>query len=104
MKKKFTTKRDQKKVRAELQDSSPVVVRFYSTGCPACQASESAWQAFDLPEYRVLSVEEHAIPPEILEKLTAFPTYAKHDLKGSAHVTGAISDTAMIAQKLNVPP
>lgn len=99
---KYTKKSDQATVKQELEDTSPAVVRFYKKTCPACQMSAPAWDALDVPGYRVIAVEEQAIPPEVLTNLSAFPTYAVHDKKGNRHVTGAITETALIKEKLGL--
>lgn len=98
----YTKKSDQATVKQELEDTSPAVVRFYKKTCPACQMSASAWDALRVPGYRVIAVEEQAIPPEVLTNLSAFPTYAVHDKKGNRHVTGAITETALIKEKLGL--
>ena len=102
VKKTYKKPSDQKQVEHELEDTSPIVVRFYKDGCPACQMSESAWDQFDMPRYRVIAVEEKAIPPEVLKGITAFPTYAKHDQKGSSHTVGAILETSEIRKRLRL--
>ena len=105
-KQSFTSEKDKPRVKKELEDSSPVVVRFYKATCPACLMSKGAWDGFcasmTSSPYRVLEVEEVAIPDDILRGISAFPTYAKHDKKGSTHTTGAIMDPSMIKEKLKV--
>ena len=105
-KKSFTSEKDKGRVKNELEDSSPVVVRFYKATCPACLMSKGAWEGFCASmissPYRVLEVEEVAIPDDILLGISAFPTYAKHDKKGSAHTTGAIMESESIKEKLKL--
>lgn len=105
-KKSFTSEKDKPRVKKELEDSSPVVVRFYKATCPACLMSKGAWEGFcasmTSSPYRVLEVEEVAIPDDVLKGISAFPTYAKHDKKGSAHTVGAITDPSMIKEKLKI--
>jgi hypothetical protein len=100
VKKTYSKKSDQKTVKQELEDTSPIVVRFYKATCPACIRSAPAWDQFDMPGYRVIAVEEQAIPPDVLMGISAFPTYAKHDQKGSSHTVGAITDPNAIMSKL----
>ena len=102
-KRSYKKKSDHRRVRKELTDTTPIVIRFYKSTCPACQASEPAWNQFcdsAPPGYRVVEVEEEAIPPEILSGISAFPTYAKLDGKGPAHTVGAITDPKLIPIKL----
>ena len=105
-KKSFTSEKDKSRVKKELDDTSPVVVRFYKATCPACLMSKGAWDGFCASmassPYRVLEVEEVAIPDDVLSGISAFPTYAKHDKKGSAHSVGAITDPSMIKEKLKL--
>ena len=105
-KQSFTSEKDKPRVKKELEDTSPVVVRFYRSTCPACLMSKGAWEGFcasmTSSPYRVLEVEEVAIPDDVLSGISAFPTYAKHDKKGSSHVVGAIMDPSMIKEKLKV--
>lgn len=94
--KRFTKATDKDAVRELLKSDEPLVVRFYRKTCPACIASEQGWKDFckeDRP-YRAIAVEEIAIPEEMLQTITAFPTYAKHDKKGNHHVVGVQKDLA----------
>jgi hypothetical protein len=105
-KKTFVAEKDKPRVQKELDNTSPVVVRFYKATCPACLMSKGAWDGFCATmissPYRVLEVEEAAIPDDVLGGISAFPTYAKHDKKGSAHTVGAIMDPSMIKEKLKI--
>ncbi len=105
-KKTFTSEKDKGRVKKELEDSSPVVVRFYKATCSACLMSKGAWEGFCASmissPYRILEVEEVAIPADVLEGISAFPTYAKHDKKGSTHTVGAILDPDSIRAKLKL--
>ena len=105
-KKTYTYEKDKPRVKKELEDSSPVVVRFYKATCPACLMSKGAWEGFCASmissPYRVLEVEEAAIPDDVLTGISAFPTYAKHDKKGSAHSVGAIMEPSAIKTKLKI--
>lgn len=105
-KKSYIREKDKPRVKKELEDESPVVVRFYKATCPACLMSKGAWEGFCASmissPYRVLEVEETAIPDEVMSGISAFPTYAKHDKKGSAHTVGAIMDSDQIKTKLNL--
>ena len=105
-KKTFTSEKDKARVQKELADTSPVVVRFYKSTCNACLMSKSAWDGFCASmassPYRVLEVEEVAIPEDVIGGISAFPTYAKHDKKGSAHTVGAIMDPDLIKEKLKL--
>jgi hypothetical protein len=102
VKKKYTKPSEHKKVKQELDDTSPIVVRFYNKDCGACKMSEPAWNQFDMPQYRVIAVEQAAIPPDVLAGISAFPTYAVHDKKGSRHVAGAITSPQEIVTKLEL--
>ncbi len=105
-KKTFVSEKDKPRVKKELDDTAPVVVRFYKATCPACLMSKGAWEGFCASmissPYRVLEVEEAAIPDDVLNGISAFPTYAKHDKKGSAHTVGAIMDPDAIKAKLKI--
>lgn len=105
-KKTYAYEKDKPRVKKELEDSSPVVVRFYKATCPACLMSKGAWEGFCASmissPYRVLEVEEAAIPDDVLTGISAFPTYAKHDKKGSTHSVGAIMDPSLIKTKLKI--
>jgi hypothetical protein len=102
VKKKYTKKSQHAEVEQELKNESPIVVRFFKIGCPACEMSEPAWNNLDMPKYRMVAVEQEAIPPEVLKSISAFPTYAAHDKKGNRHVKGAILDPSQIKVKLNL--
>lgn len=106
-KKSYTRPAEAAKVKQELEDASPIVVRFYRATCPACHMSAPAWERFcsDMASgpYRIVEVEEAAIPSDVLAGISAFPTYAKHDGKGSSHAVGAILDPAQIKTKLGIP-
>jgi hypothetical protein len=52
--------------------------------------------------YRMIEVEEDAIPEEVMTGISAFPTYAKHDQKGSSHTVGAILEPAEIGKRLSI--
>jgi len=105
-KKSYTKKADQKHVKQELEKTSPIIVRFYRETCPACQMSRPAWEQFcgemEPSQYRLVEVEEEAIPLEILQGISAFPTYAKHDQNGSGHTVGAVLTPADLHKKLKV--
>lgn len=105
-KKSFVSEKDKPRVKKELDDTTPVVVRFYKATCPACLMSKGAWEGFCASmissPYRVLEVEEAAIPDDVLSGISAFPTYAKHDKKGSTHTVGAIMDPDIIKAKLKI--
>ena len=94
MVKKYTKASDKEKVRSELKQTGPMVVRFYKATCPACQASEAQWNTFckSMKGYKTIAVEEDAIPEEVLIHIQAFPTYAKHDSAGNHHVMGVQKD------------
>jgi|APCry1669189369_1035219.scaffolds.fasta_scaffold36372_2 Thioredoxin len=105
----YTSESQQEKVRDELRDTSPIVVRFYKESCPACQMSKMPWKQFcsqfSQPSLRILEVEEQAIPPEVLANITAFPTYAKYNEDDSpriVHSVGAITDASDIPKKLKL--
>jgi deoxycytidine triphosphate deaminase len=92
--KTFKKASDKESVRELLQTDAPMVVRFYNKTCPACRASESTWKDFcseDRP-YLAVAIEEVAIPDEVLSSIKGFPTYAKHDRNGNAHVVGVQVD------------
>jgi hypothetical protein len=104
-KKSYKKRGDYRHVREELKKKTPIVIRFYKASCPACQMSEPAWNEFREtapPQYRIVEVEEEAIPPEVLANISAFPTYAKLDANGPTHTVGAITEPEMIVQKLRI--
>ena len=92
--------------KKELSDPSPVIVLFHKTGCPACEACKPAWNTFKstmVPEgYRILEIEQEAIPFDVLDGIHAFPTYAKHDEKGASESVGAITEPSLIKKKLKL--
>ena len=93
---KSLKKASQKKEAAKvLQQDEPMIVLFYRESCPACRAARPMWNDFcrdGVPGYQLVEMEEEAIPPEVLENIVAFPTYAVHDEDGNRHVTGVQSD------------
>lgn len=105
-KRSYKKESEKSKVAKELKEDTPIVVRFYKETCPACQMSRPAWDQFcakmDSSPYRVIEVEEAAIPEEVLRSISAFPTYAKHDSNGSSHTVGAILDASEIPSKLKL--
>ena len=92
----YTKASEKEKVRSELKDTKPVVVRFYRESCPACQMSSASWKLFCSKmkgsSYTCVEIEEEAIPEELLQNITAFPTYAKHDKNGNKKVVGVQED------------
>jgi thiol-disulfide isomerase/thioredoxin len=104
--KSYTKTAEQKAAKKELEDKTPIVVRFFSETCGACQNSRPAWDQFSAEmapsSYRIVEIEQEAIPPEILEAIRAFPTYAKSDANGEFHVQGAITDAPDIKKKLKL--
>ena len=74
-KKSYSKESDKVKVEQELKETSPIVVRFHKQGCPACQMSQPAWDEFsrgmEPTMYRIVEIEENAIPPNILAKVFA---------------------------------
>ena len=105
-KRSYIKEKDMSKVRQELENSSPIIVRFYKASCPACQMSKGAWDSYAdsmmASPYRMIEVEEDAIPEEVMTGISAFPTYAKHDQKGSSHTVGAILEPAEIGKGLSI--
>lgn len=92
----YTKASDKDKVRSELKETKPVVVRFYKETCPACQMSAASWKVTASKmrgsPYTFIEIEEEAIPDELLKNITAFPTYAKHDENGNKKVVGVQAD------------
>jgi hypothetical protein len=52
--------------------------------------------------YRIVEIEADAIPQNILNRISAYPTYAKDDNKGPSHSVGAILDSDQIHNKLKI--
>lgn len=107
MKVKTLDKPSQQEIaKKELSDPSPVIVLFHKEGCPACEACKPAWNTFKstmAPEgYRILEIEQEAIPLDVLDGIHAFPTYAKHDEKGASETVGAITEPSSIKKKLKI--
>ena len=105
MKRKSYKKTDeQRAAKSELEDTTPIVVRFFSETCGACIGSKPAWDQFSAEmapsSYRIVEIEQEAIPPEIVKAIQAFPTYAKSDENGEFHVQGAITDALKIKKML----
>ena len=105
-KKSYSKESDKVQVEQELKETSPIVVRFHKQGCPACQMSQPAWDEFsrgmEPTMYRIVEIEENAIPPNILKSISAYPMYAKDDEKGPFHSVGAILDSDQISKKLRI--
>jgi hypothetical protein len=105
-KRSYIREKDKHKVAQELENSSPIVVRFYKATCPACQMSKGAWDSYadsmSSSPYRIVEIEESAIPEDVLKGISAFPTYAKHDQKGSSHTVGAILVPSDISKRLSI--
>ena len=105
-KKSYSKESDKVKVEQELKETSPIVVRFHKQGCPACQMSQPAWDKFsrgmEPTMYRIVEIEADAIPQNILNRISAYPTYAKDDNKGPSHSVGAILDSDQISKKLKL--
>jgi hypothetical protein len=105
-KRSYIKEKDKPKVKQELENSSPIIVRFYKATCPACQMSKGAWDSYAdsmmSSPYRMVEVEEDAIPEDVMKGISAFPTYAKHDQKGSSHTVGAILEPAEIGNRLSI--
>jgi thiol-disulfide isomerase/thioredoxin len=103
---KSLKKASQKKEAAKvLQKDEPMVVLFYRETCPACQMARPSWNGFvqNAPQgYMIVEIEEAAIPEELLENITGFPTYAAHDENGDRHVTGAQTDPEQIKKALKL--
>jgi hypothetical protein len=101
MVKKFNSEKDKPAVKKELSKNVPMVVRFHKDSCPACMMSEAPWNEFTRSPPRgvvVISVEEKAIPPEMLENISGFPTYAVNGNGKSTHHTGAIMNAGEIRE------
>lgn len=92
--KKYTKKSERDKVLKELETDGPTIVRIHRRTCPACQMSEEPWKRFckqGVPGFVILDIEEEALPPEVLNGIQGFPTYAVHDSEGkNKHHTGAL--------------
>lgn len=92
--KKYDKRSDQSKVKEELSKNVPMIIRIHRKTCPACQMSEKPWQEFcksGAPGFAILEIEEAAMPPEMMNGISGFPTYAVHDENGdNKHHTGAL--------------
>jgi len=101
MVKKFNSEKDKPAVKKELSKDIPMIVRFHKDSCPACMMSETPWNEFTRSPPRgvvVIAVEEKAIPPEMLENISGFPTYAVNTHGKTSHHTGAIMSAGEIRE------
>jgi thiol-disulfide isomerase/thioredoxin len=100
MVKKFSSESDQSAVKRELSKNTPMVVRFHKESCPACMMSEKTWDEFARKPpagMKVLSIEEKAIPPEVMGGISGFPTSAVLGKNGGKkHHTGAMMNVTDI--------
>jgi len=105
-KKSYKTEKQRKAAEKELKDDTPIIVFFHKDGCPACINARPAWESFSKEmapsKYRIVDIEEQAVPLEVMEGITGFPTYAKDDEGGSHAVTGSITNPADIPKKLRI--
>lgn len=103
--KKYEKKSEQGKVKEELSKDVPMILRIHRNTCPACQMSEKPWQEFckkGVPGFAILTIEESAMPPEMMNGISGFPTYAIHDKDGTnRHHTGALMSPADILEFVN---
>jgi hypothetical protein len=98
---------DQRMVLSEMSKSIPMIVRIHKTGCPACEMSEQPWQDFcdrSPPGLRVIEVEANALPSQIADGITGYPTYAVHKSGKSWHHTGALMDAGAIEELIDSHP
>jgi hypothetical protein len=105
-KKSYQTEKHRKAAEKELKNETPIIVFFHKDGCPACIGARPAWDAFtksmEPSKYRIVDIEEQAIPLEVMEGISGFPTYAKDDEHGSHAVTGSITNPADIPKRLRI--
>lgn len=103
--KKYAKPTDRIKVKNELSQDTPMILRIHRTTCPACQMSEKPWQQFckqGVPGFVILDIEESAVPPEMMTGIRGFPTYAIHDEHGhNRHHTGALMSPKDILKFVN---
>ena len=99
------SKEEQKdQVYKELSKQQPTIVFIHKEGCPACKIARGAWEKFaetSPSNFRVLEVEEKALPPVFLNRITGFPTYAVQNDRNIFHHTGAIMDPAGITELID---
>jgi hypothetical protein len=91
--KSYKKNSDKGKVKQELSQDVPMVVRIFKESCPACQMSDKPWKAFSRSAPRgfvIMEIEEQALPLEVLSSIEGFPTYAVHAKGSSRHHTGAM--------------
>lgn len=103
--KKYAKPTDRIKVKSELSQDTPMILRIHRTTCPACQMSEKPWQQFckqGVPGFVILDIEESAVPPEMMTGIRGFPTYAIHDKdSNNRHHTGALMSPKDILDFVN---
>lgn len=102
---KYTKRDEQIKVKQELSKDVPMIVRIHRKTCPACQMSEKPWQDFckrGVPGFILLEIEETAMPVDMMNGISGFPTYAVHNKNGeNKHHTGALMSPADILKFVN---
>jgi hypothetical protein len=105
--KSYTKTSEKPKVMEELSQDTPMIVRIYSRTCGACQMSEKPWKAFcnsAPPEFKVVEVEQEAVPDDVMMGVEGFPTYALHTKDGdNKHHTGALMSPGEIHKFIGAP-
>lgn len=102
--KSYSKTSDQPKVMSEMSQDIPMIVRIHKIGCPACEMSKEPWEDFSDKSpvgIRVIEVEEQALPPQIANGITGFPTYAVHKGGKNWHHTGALMDAGAIQELID---
>jgi thiol-disulfide isomerase/thioredoxin len=100
----YSKQEQQDQVYKELSKQEPTIVFIHKEGCPACESARGAWEKFagmSPSNFRVLEVEEKALPSVFLNRITGFPTYAVQNGRKIFHHTGAIMDPAGIIELID---
>ena len=92
--------RRRRTVRRKKGGSKVEITRYYMDGCPACEMSKPAWDAFKrTTNVKFTEIESANIPENA--KIDAFPTYiVRKNGKETKRQQGAIMDAATISQLL----